>query len=230
MKFQLVVRFNNFLRIRFCELKASGKHHLKKCYSDTAISLLQDVLNEAFTLKTNRQRSSTEENHHPSFLRFWNWAEENCRCSKICGGAENVVKTRAANIRMIARFHSLNVILRWKRSVINNMQEKPIDMGNSIYRCSLIYFWVPSMLLLHSDKPLPTAQRDNNAVQRCLPVRGRLHYPRRRRWWRSRMTDRLLLMCNRRRPAATSSRRASFSALASANSFVYFASSAATSR
>ena len=39
------------------------------------------------------------------------------------------------------------------------------------------------------------------------------------------------LMCNRRRPAATSSRRASFSALASANSFVYFASRrAATSR
>ncbi|MCA4095750.1 hypothetical protein K8Q83_17955 [Escherichia coli] len=37
-------------------------------------------------------------------------------------------------------------------------------------------------------------------------------------------------MCNRRRPAATSSRRASFSAFASANSFVYFASSAATSR
>ena len=37
--------------------------------------------------------SSTKGNHHPSFLRFWNWAEENCRCSQICGGAENVVKT-----------------------------------------------------------------------------------------------------------------------------------------
>ena len=36
---------------------------------------------------------STKGNHHPSFLRFWNWAEENCRCSQICGGAENVVKT-----------------------------------------------------------------------------------------------------------------------------------------
>ena len=36
--------------------------------------------------------SSTKGNHHPSFLRFWNWAE-NCRCSQICGGAENVVKT-----------------------------------------------------------------------------------------------------------------------------------------
>ncbi|MCX9779656.1 hypothetical protein LAD16_16265 [Escherichia coli] len=37
-------------------------------------------------------------------------------------------------------------------------------------------------------------------------------------------------MCNRRRPAATSSRRASFSAFASANSFVYLASSASAER
>ncbi|MBY7240342.1 hypothetical protein K6711_09345 [Escherichia coli] len=37
-------------------------------------------------------------------------------------------------------------------------------------------------------------------------------------------------MCNRRRPAATSSRRASFSAFASANSFVYLASSASAVR
>ena len=26
--------------------------------------------------------SSSTKNHHPSFLRFWNWAEENCRCSQ----------------------------------------------------------------------------------------------------------------------------------------------------
>ena len=38
--------------------------------------------------------SSTKGNHHPSFLRFWNWAEENCRYSQnLAGGAENVVKT-----------------------------------------------------------------------------------------------------------------------------------------
>ena len=38
--------------------------------------------------------SSTKGNHHPSFLRFWNWAEENCiDAAKICGGTENVVKT-----------------------------------------------------------------------------------------------------------------------------------------
>ena len=37
--------------------------------------------------------SSTKGNHHPSFLRFWNWAEETADAAKICGGAENVVKT-----------------------------------------------------------------------------------------------------------------------------------------
>ena len=81
-------------------------------------------------------------------------------------------------------------------------------------------------LFLHSDQPL---WGWNNPVQRCLPV-GRLHYPRRRRWWTLHALTDIKPMCNRRRPAATSSRRASFSALASANSFVYFASSAATSR
>ena len=37
--------------------------------------------------------SSTKGNHHPSFLRFWNWAEENCRCSQNLWRRRNVVKT-----------------------------------------------------------------------------------------------------------------------------------------
>ena len=41
--------------------------------------------------KTNRRLIAR--NHHPSFLRFWNWAEETVDAAKICGGAENVVKT-----------------------------------------------------------------------------------------------------------------------------------------
>ena len=28
-----------------------------------------------------------------SFLHFWNWAEKTVDAAKICGGAENVVKT-----------------------------------------------------------------------------------------------------------------------------------------
>ena len=38
--------------------------------------------------------SSTKGNHHPSFLRFWNWTEETVDAAKICGGAENVVKQK----------------------------------------------------------------------------------------------------------------------------------------
>ena len=53
---------------------------------------LQDVLNRRLLFKQTGS-SSTKGNHHPSFLRFWNWAEETVDAAKICGGAENVVKT-----------------------------------------------------------------------------------------------------------------------------------------
>ena len=39
--------------------------------------------------------SNTKGNHHPSFLRFWNWAEKKTvDATKICGSAENVVKAK----------------------------------------------------------------------------------------------------------------------------------------
>ena len=37
--------------------------------------LLQDVLTDVYRSKQTGS-SSTKGNHHPSFLRFWNWAEE----------------------------------------------------------------------------------------------------------------------------------------------------------
>ena len=69
--------------------------------------LLQDVLNRRLLSPKQTGSSSTKGNHHPSFPRFWNWAEETVDAAKICGGAENVVKTETqANIRKwIARFY-----------------------------------------------------------------------------------------------------------------------------
>ena len=50
--------------------------------------------------------SSTKGKHHPSFLRFWNGQKKTVDAAKICGGAENVVKTETANIRKwIAQFY-----------------------------------------------------------------------------------------------------------------------------
>ena len=71
-------------------------------------------------------------------------------------------------------------------------------------------------LFLHSDQPLSEGEI---ILFSGTASRGRLHYPRRRRWWLHALTDRLLWCATGRRPAATSSRRASFSALASANPF-----------
>ena len=93
--------------------------------------------------------------------------------------------------------------------------------GQLYLHCSLIYF-VPSSCFCIV---ISLSEGWNNLSPAVSASRGRLHYPRRRRW--SHTDWQTALMCNRRRPAATSSRRASFSALASANSFVYFASSAA---
>ena len=63
---------------------------------------------QTFTVQNKPAAVAPKENHHPRFLRFWNWAEEKLvDAAKICGGAENVVKTEnPANIRKwIARFY-----------------------------------------------------------------------------------------------------------------------------
>ena len=59
----------------------------------TALALLiTGCGSQTFTVQ-NKLQQYTKANHHPSFLRFWNWAEEKTvDAAKICG-AENVVKT-----------------------------------------------------------------------------------------------------------------------------------------
>ena len=65
--------------------------------------------------------SSTKGNHHPSFLRFWNWAEETVDAAKICGGAEMwAVKTETQQtfVNGLLGFITLGIIFRWKRVCI----------------------------------------------------------------------------------------------------------------
>ena len=47
--------------------------------------------------KTNRQ-PVTFKNHHPSFLRFWNWAEENCRVRQKFVAQKMLLKQKQTNI------------------------------------------------------------------------------------------------------------------------------------
>ena len=80
---------------------------MKKMLLATALALLiTGCAQQTFTVQNKPAAVAPETTPH-HFLRFWNWAEENCRTAKICGGAENVVKTEnPANIRKwIARFY-----------------------------------------------------------------------------------------------------------------------------
>ena len=53
---------------------------------------------DVYCSKQEAGGSSTKGNHHPSFLRLIG-QKKTVDAAKICGGAENVVKTETANIR-----------------------------------------------------------------------------------------------------------------------------------
>ena len=175
--------------------------------------------------------SSTKGNHHPSFLRFWNWAEENCRCSQNLWRRRKMLlkqKPSKTFVNGLLGFITLGIYTPLEARVLLTIIVAWVAhrYGQLYLHCSLIYFWVPSSCFLHSDQPLSEGE--------IIPFSGVCQSgeaalsTRRRRWRLHALTDRLLIK-NWRRPAATSSRSTSFSALASANSSVYFASSAATS-
>ena len=61
--------------------------------------LLQDVLNRRLLFKQTGS-SSTKGNHHPSFLRFWNWAEEELSMRpKFVAAQKMLLKQKPVNIR-----------------------------------------------------------------------------------------------------------------------------------
>ena len=116
--------------------------------------LLQDVLNRRLLFKTNRQRHRS---HHPSFLRFWNWAEETVDAAKICGGAENV-KTETQQT-------FVNGLLGFIAPGIYAPLEAPcVLLINNCIGCPSIWATLSALLInillgsfqlfLHSDQPL----------------------------------------------------------------------------
>ena len=77
---------------------------MKKMLLATALALLiTGCAQQAFTVQN--KPAAVAPAHHPSFLRFWNWAKKTVDAAKF-GGAENVIETKPANIRKwIARFY-----------------------------------------------------------------------------------------------------------------------------
>ena len=72
--------------------------------------LITGCAQQTFTVQNKPAAVAPKETITHWLLRFWNWAEENCRCSQICGGAEMKKNRNPANIRKwIARFYYLGI-------------------------------------------------------------------------------------------------------------------------
>ena len=65
---------------------------MKKMLLATTLALLiTGCAQQTFTVQN--KPAAVAPKPSPSFLRFWNWAKKTVDAAKICGGAENVVKT-----------------------------------------------------------------------------------------------------------------------------------------
>ena len=92
----------------------------------------------------------------PSFLRFWNWAERSLDAAKICGGAENVVKTEAQQtfVNGLLGFITLGIYTPGSACAHNNCMSCPSIWATLSALLINILLEFPSSCFLHSDQPL----------------------------------------------------------------------------
>ena len=181
--------------------------------------LLQDVLTDVYCSKQTGS-SSTKVKPSPIISSFplKLGRRKLSMQPKFVAAGENVVKTETQQtfVNGLLGFITLERFIPSEARVYCSVDwgnELPIDMGN--LSALLINILLGSFqLFLHSDQP-------SEGEITCSAVsasRGEAALSTPEAVVASRTDRQTALMCNRRRPAATSSRRASFSALASANS------------
>ena len=107
----------------------------------TALALLiTGCAQQTFTVQNKPAAVAPKGNHHPSFLRFWNWAEENIDAAKICGGAENVVKTETQQT-------FVNGLLGFITLGIYTPLEARVSCHNNCMSCPSIWATLSALLI-----------------------------------------------------------------------------------
>ena len=150
MKFQLFrVCLIFFTHTILRTSKASGITPWKKCYSLLRWPcLLQDVLNRRLLFKQTGS-SSTKGNHH-HFSVSGIGQKKTVDAAKICGGAENVVKTETQQtfVKWIARFYYFRHLYSAGSACIAHIIAWVAHRYGQLYlHCSLIYFWFLPVVL-----------------------------------------------------------------------------------
>ena len=140
----------------------------------TALALLiTGCAQQTFTVQNKPAAvANSEGNHHPSFLSVSELGRRKLvDAAKICGYAENVVKTETQQT-------FVNGLLGLLLLGIYTPLEACVLPYNNCMSCPSIWATLSGtahytsgsfQLFLHSDQPL---LRVNNPVQRCLPVGG----------------------------------------------------------
>ena len=96
-------------------------------------------------------------NHHPSFLRFWNWAEvKTVDAAKICGGAENVVKTETQQtfVNGLLGFITLGIYTPLEARVLLTHRLSCPSIWATLSALLINILLGSFQLFLHSDQPL----------------------------------------------------------------------------
>ena len=126
-------------------LKAWGTF-VKKIPLPALALLITGCAQQTFTVQNKPAAIAPKETINPSFLRFWVWAEENCRCSQKFVAAQKILlkqKQQTFVNGLLGLYWS--IILRWKRVCIaHSHYELPLIMSGLICTNSLMNFWVPS--------------------------------------------------------------------------------------
>ena len=157
----------------------------------TALALLiTGCAQQTFTVQNKPAAVAPKETITHHFFVSGIGQKKTVDAAKICGGAENVVKTETQQtfVNGLLGFITLGIYTRWKRIAHNNCMSCPSIWAT--LSALLINILLGSFqLFLHSDQPLSEGE--------IIPFSGvcqsgRLHYPRRRRWWLHALTDRLL--------------------------------------
>ena len=122
MKFQLIVFrvcliFTHVTILRTS--KSIGNNTMKKMLLATALALLITGCSTDVYCSKQTGSSSTKGNHHPSFLRFWNSAEENWSMQlKFKSAQKNVINEKPSKHSDCFGFITFSIYTRWKRVCI----------------------------------------------------------------------------------------------------------------
>ena len=88
---------------------------------------------QTFTVQQTAGKNCKGNHHHHFFA--WNWQKKTVDAAKICGGAENVVKTETQQtfVNGLLGFITLGIYTPLEaRVLLTILYELLIDMGNSI--------------------------------------------------------------------------------------------------